>query len=350
MRRLLTTSRRSLAFARSENWFVSKIPPLLAIGYLASVVVNVAPQECVRLLGAGLFSIFCVATYGHIVNDFFDLEADLLAGKLNRLVGIRPPVRWLLLGLFLGAGYLPALTGTYGRAGVLLLTVNYLWPTIYSIPLTRLKEKGLFGVACDALGSHVTPTMFMLALFMPPTLSLAQAGIALAAIIWATVLGIKGILHHQILDRDNDLQAGTVTFSTSMSVARLQHVLTRYYLLVELPVSAVFSLAIFAWCPLAVLGFLIYTGSETLKYRLGFQFALSPNPATIRSSVPFINEMFYVLWMPLAAVIQLAIHDPGLAWLAPLHLAIFHQPVRCQLDDWAAILKNVRLTYRGRRS
>src|SRR5258708_38908653 len=88
------------AFARPGNWFFSKIPPLLAVAYLEILRFGVAPHDAGRLLASGLLSIFCVAIYGHVVNDIFDVEADRLANKVNRLADIRPVWRVLLIATF----------------------------------------------------------------------------------------------------------------------------------------------------------------------------------------------------------------------------------------------------------
>lgn len=351
MRLRIAAAADFFAFARPGNWFVSKIPPLLAVAYLDILQFGIAPHDAARLLASGLLSICCVAIYGHVVNDIFDQEADRLANKVNRLAAMRPVCRVLLAWSFLIAGFLPALIANFSIGALSLLMLNYVWPTIYSIPITRLKEKGLFGVACDALGSHITPTLFVLTLFAtaaPAGSSTGETGVALLATLWAGVLGLKGILHHQIADRDNDIQSGIVTFATRTSPEILQRFLTSFNLLIELPVSALFTALVSSWCPLAMVALVIYTGSEAIKCKLGFQFALTANPATIRASVPFTNEMFYILWMPMAAAAQLGLGNRAFIWLALLHVVIFHQPVAQQVGDWRAIIRNVTLAYRGR--
>jgi SAM-dependent methyltransferase len=329
---------RPFAFARPENWFVSKIPPLLAIAYIDILRFAVAPDLAARLLAAALVSIACVAIYGHVVNDIFDLEADLLANKVNRLAAMSPTRRLLLAAAFLAGGFLPALITRYSIGAVSLLALNYLWPALYSIPVPRLKERGLLGVACDALGAHVTPTLFILALFATS----APGGLtatALVATLWAAVLGLKGILHHQIADRDNDIRSGIVTFATKTDAKSLQQFLSRFNLLAELPVSALLALLLCPWFPLAIPAFALYTASETAKYKLGFQFALTADPASVRPSGPFTNEMFYILWLPMAAALQLGLEGPGFFWIPVLHAVVFRQPIRRQLDDWRAMLQ-----------
>jgi 4-hydroxybenzoate polyprenyltransferase len=130
-----------------------------------------------HLLACYLASIACVATYGHIVNDACDVDADRRANKPNAMRNLGVGARILLaLGFFVG-GFLPALVAGYSNLTLALLAANYLWPTLYSIPGIRLKERGLFGVICDAMGSHVTPTLLYTALLIPAMPSFDQAGV-----------------------------------------------------------------------------------------------------------------------------------------------------------------------------
>src|SRR5262249_9418421 len=155
-----------------------------------------------------------------------------------------------------------------------LLFLNYVWPTIYSLPIIRLKERGILGVLCDAAGSHITPTLLALAVFgsASPVTSSSPMAFPLVVSVWACALGIKGILYHQVADRENDVQAAVTTFATAAPPDQIECFLPRYNLWVELPISGVLVLVVFGWCPLAVGSFVIYCAVETLKYKLGFQF------------------------------------------------------------------------------
>ena len=169
-----------------------------------------------------------------------------------------------------------------------MLALNYLWPTLYSIPGVRLKERGVLGVLSDAAGSHITPTLFAFAdasVFVPGTVN----GVVLAAVLlWATALGIKGILYHMIADRANDETAGVATFATTRDVGRLFAVLVRYNLLLEFPVSMFLTVVVAAFLPLAVVALALYVALEGTKYVLGFEFAveqrcpLTPRKRSVR--------------------------------------------------------------------
>ncbi|EHP38506.1 UbiA prenyltransferase [Cupriavidus basilensis OR16] len=325
---------------RFDHWWYSKMPPLLAVGYLCILQFGLGPGQSAVLLPSLFFSIACVAAYGHVINDIFDIESDRRAGKPNAIERLRPGQRGLICAALVGLGYLPALAVSYSPWGYLLLALNYLWPTIYSVPGIRLKERGLAGVLCDAAGAHLTPTLLVLAVLSH---RIAMSGhlmvFSAAALIWSSTLGIKGILNHQIADRENDRASGTVTLATRAAPGQIERFLPRYNLFVELPVNAAFVFIVSRVCPLAVLGLSIYCLVEALKYRLGFQFALNSDPRNTRASFPFVNDFFYYLWLPLSVALQLALTGPVWALVPLVLLALFRRTALLQIRDLSAVAR-----------
>jgi 4-hydroxybenzoate polyprenyltransferase len=209
-------------------------------------------------LGCYLFSISMVAAYGHVINDACDVEADLSAGKTNAMADVSRPRRVCLCVALLVAGFTPTLFAHYSVPTLVLLALNFVWPTIYSVPGIRLKERGIAGLVCDALGSHITPTLIALSIFGTGPGSQSSRLFSAVVVTWAAALGIKGILHHQILDRANDIRSGTATFATTIRPERMSRFLTLFNLCVELPVSACVVLVTWEWAPFVALSFAIY--------------------------------------------------------------------------------------------
>jgi hypothetical protein len=329
------------SFARPGNWWFSKIPPLLAVAYLAILLQGTDAGRGVLLIVCYIVSVSCVAIYGHAINDAFDIAADQRAGKPNAMAALSVNGRGLLILSFLCAGFLPAMAVGYSTFAIALLALNYVWPTLYSLPGIRLKERGIFGVICDALGSHVTPTLFALAVFgvMAAAAPAGQLGFALMITLWAAVLGIKGIIHHQIMDRDNDIRSGTATFVAAVPTGTIIRFLTWFNLCIELPVSVALAFVVYRWCPLAAAGLAAYCVVEAVKFGLGFRFPLGTDLRASRHSIPFANEQFYVLWLPLAAAVQLAARDPAWAWLPLLHAAMLYQPLLLQIRELGTIIQ-----------
>ncbi|HWE72429.1 MAG TPA: UbiA family prenyltransferase [Stellaceae bacterium] len=328
--------------ARPENWWFSKIPPLLGVAYLEILKIGGESGPAVLLLGCYLFSISNVAAYGHVINDLFDIEADLRAGRHNTMAaagGNRRLFLFLCAMLFL-IGFAPTLLAHYSIPTILLLALNFLWPTLYSLPGIRLKERGLAGLLCDALGSHVTPTLVVLSVFGMIWPARSSLFFPIVVVTWSAALGLKGILHHQMLDRANDIRSGTVTFATAkLRPERMSRFMTFFNLFVELPVSAALVFATWGWAPSVAIAFVIYGALETAKYSLGFQFALTSETWTIRRSVPFTNETFYTVWLPLAAVVQLAARGTVGLLIAVAHVLLFFPNIAAQFNEIKAIVR-----------
>ena len=75
-------------FARPGNWWFSKIPPLLAVVYLAILLQGIDIGRGVLLIVCFIVSVSCVAIYGHVINDAFDIAADQRAGKPNAMAAL----------------------------------------------------------------------------------------------------------------------------------------------------------------------------------------------------------------------------------------------------------------------
>ena len=338
VRRMLPAARRATRF---DDWWYSKIPPLLAIAYLQVTLAR--SYQLWSLLPWLLVSLACVAAYGHVVNDSFDVEADRRAGKVNAMSRHGVTVRAVFAASLAAVAFAPASVVRYPVAALVLLAINLLLPTIYSIPATRLKERGVAGLVCDVGGSHVVPALFVLVALHRGThgVSLHEWVFAAAAVAWSGALGLKGILHHQLSDRSGDLAAGTATFAATVEPGRIERWLPAYNLFVEIPLSVVLCSVVVGACPLAAVALAGYVVAESVKYRLGFQFALSPDPRTLRRSFPFVNEAFYVLWLPLAAALQLAIVSPAWLWAPIVQVVAFFPTIRVHAADLAATSRAV---------
>ena len=188
---------------RGQDWWFYKIPPLLAIAYAEILIQNISPHTAATTLLALIASMFFVAAYGHVVNDIFDIEVDRRADKANRM-GLLPISQRILLSLSLAvAGLVPWFFTGFSTQSALLLAGIYTLLTIYSAPPLRLKEKGLLGVITDATAVHAVPTLFVATVFSQLANSPEPRSITIVnvATLWAFLVGIRGIVLHQIWDR-----------------------------------------------------------------------------------------------------------------------------------------------------
>src|SRR5262249_22393065 len=65
---------RAVRLVRFGDWWHSKIPPLLAVAYVQMLRLELGLGTASVLLGCYLCSIACVAAYGHVINDVFDVQ------------------------------------------------------------------------------------------------------------------------------------------------------------------------------------------------------------------------------------------------------------------------------------
>jgi 4-hydroxybenzoate polyprenyltransferase len=342
---MLSLAARALGLVRFGNWWTHKVPPLLLVVYVELIRRHASLGASVAAICVLVFCVSCVAAYGHVVNDWCDIADDERAGKPNAMRGVRVGRRAALCAGFIVAGFAVLAPFSDAWPARIALAVNFLWPTLYSIPRVRLKERGLLGVLTDAAGSHITPTLFAFAVASMFDRAPTNVIVLTAVLLWATALGIKGILYHQIADRANDDIAGVATFATTFDANRLFAVLARYNLLVELPVSVFLTVVIAAFVPMAVAALVVYLALEGTKYVLGFEFAVSSDARLRRASVPFANEMFYTLWLPLAAAVQLALDGVWFAWLPVLHGLLFREQIAVQIGDARAVAGQLKARF-----
>ena len=153
------------------------------------------------------------AAFVSVLNDVTDREDDERAGKPNRIAGRSP----LLIAALLGIPLLIGMTFLYLWRHDTLLVSCYLsaWVvfSLYSIPPFRFKTRGFLGVLCDASGANLFPTLVaVIVTFRALNVPLDWSWVSSVG-IWAFAYGLRGILWHQLTDRDNDTNAAVRTFA-----------------------------------------------------------------------------------------------------------------------------------------
>jgi hypothetical protein len=183
----------------------------------------------------------------------------------------------------------------------------------------------------------VTPTLFVLSIF--PLDHHHRLALSATMLAWSSALGLKGILHHQIADRQHDVASETVTFATTRREGQIERWLARYNVWFELPLSTLLALEVVRSFPLVAVALVGYSVLEGAKNRLGYEFAVTADLRDRRPSVPFANEAFYVAWLPLAAALQLGAGSQRWLW-APLAVtALFLPAYRAQVAELRSVTR-----------
>jgi 4-hydroxybenzoate polyprenyltransferase len=317
---------------RAANWFTPKIAPLTAVAYAQILFSGLSPGEALPRLLAGIAALCGVGAFGHVVNDIFDIEEDRRSGKDNAFDHRSSLQKVLITGVCLGLVFIPAVLGGFSGEDILLLCVNCLLPTIYSIKPFRLKEHGLWGVACDALGAHVVPTAFMLSLFsIRSPITTENRTWQVVLLIWSLLTGIKNILRHQLYDRDRDIFTRTLTFVSVADPNRVAKVLSKVIWPLELVAFVTVVFLMRRISPLVGIAFLIYTAVEFTKHFLGWKESFDHLRKERTANLPVVNNYFYESWFPLSLSAQLASDGTGFVLLPVFQAAMCWVPV---LEQW----------------
>ncbi|MEH2059245.1 MAG: tetratricopeptide repeat protein [Nostoc sp.] len=310
---------------RGNDWWFYKIPPLLAIAY-AEILLQATPtlQSIITLLSL-IASMFFVAAYGHVINDIFDIEVDLQAGKHNRMAPLSNLQRIFWSASLAVVGLIPWFFIGINAKSTFLLATIYTLLTIYSAPPLRLKERGIWGVITDAAQVHAVPTLLVATVFSDLA-SIPQpesATFATVATAWAFLTGIRGIVLHQIWDWENDLNSGVKTLVTSIGVDSARFGIS--YIVFP---SEIFLLCLLMWvtshfAPLVLVFFIPYILLRIINIKLTSGVF---DTAPVKKAYILPHD-FYEVWLPLALTILLSVREVSFLSLLGLHIALFYPAI-----------------------
>lgn len=342
---------------RSQQWWDHKVPPVIAVAALA-LGARPGPARAADLGALALLvcSVLGVAAFGHLVNDWADVEADARGDKANQLTGRPWSQRLVLVGTTLAVGlapwfWLPSRPRALGALGteVALLVV-------YSVPPVRLKARGWAGAACDAAYAYGLPFLIAALAFGPGGVTGHDGRFLVVLGALGLLVGLRGILSHQLDDIEADRAAGTGTVARRFGVERTERLLADAFLPIELAAwAAVVALAGVAWLPWLVLAYVIYrTFQVTFLWTESLTIASLRQPRRRVEAVgfDFAND-FLERWLPLAALVALAVRSPWWWVAVGGHLVLFRTALRTFLawDLWAMpdALERVAFAHRARR-
>ena len=306
------------AAARAGEWWEYKLVPVLGVFYATGLLLHV-PLWTLWPAALALFAALVPgAIYVSVINDLTDRADDATAGKRNRMAGRSPAAAaaWVAVPVLAGVGV------AWWWRGNLPLLLSYLaaWTafSLYSLPPARLKGRGLAGVLADAGGAHLFPSLIAVLLVF------AQAGTApdsawlVVVGLWSGAYGLRGILWHQLTDRDADGAARVRTFAQRHSPERIAS-LARWLVF---PVEAVALAALLVMLahPLPVLALLGYTVATYLRVRWWAMTAVLVRP---RPRYLLVLHDYYDVLLPLALLVASAIAHPGDAAVIAAHLLLF---------------------------
>jgi tetratricopeptide (TPR) repeat protein/4-hydroxybenzoate polyprenyltransferase len=323
---------------RSHDWWLYKIPPLLAIAYAEILLLDLPVLQSILTVAALLFAIACVAAYGHIINDSFDIESDRQVGKHNSMAHFSPWQRALFCLALAGLGFSLPILMHFGNLAIVLLGINYLLPTLYSAPPFRFKEKGILGIISDAAGAHAMPTLFIAttSAHLVAAPSLQVIGLAIAAIAWSFFAGVRGILLHQLWDRNDDLRSGVKTLVTESDVEDVRFWMSRVIFPSELLLLGSLILVIAHSSPLILVFTIVYFLLKITLFKLDPTATFDPAPIQKAYVIP---HDFYEVGLPLILAISLSLQNAWFAILLLLQGVLFYPSIERRITNLVQSLR-----------
>ena len=292
---------------RFWDWWEFKTPIFLGVAYMMANAAKLTLPVLWPRLVIVVAALIPVATYVSVINEITDLEVDRLASKSNAMEGRSGLFQalWLLACPIGGALALMALRCSPIAAGVYGL--NWLAFSLYSIPPVRLKNRGIWGVIADACGGQLLPTLWTVASVLESRAGDIPQGWQVFVGLWAFVLGLRGIIGHQLRDLSADRTSGVNSFVVRLGEERSRRLLSRVLLPLELLAFSGGAALAGAWLPLIALA-----GAAGIGWKLQ------------RWSPAKVLLTYYLTLFPVAGVVTLAQRDDGVALvLLPLLVLLF---------------------------
>jgi 4-hydroxybenzoate polyprenyltransferase len=319
------------AAVRSGEWWDHKLVPLLAAFYASALHAGAAIADMWPTALVFLLSLLPGAAYVSISNDIFDIADDAAAEKPNRMAALSPAARAGLMAGSLACGLPffwywrsdPAPLACYAAAWIAF--------TLYSVPPARLKARGVFGLCADAAGAHFFPTLLAATAVFAAAGRPTPAGWLVAIGCWSLALGCRGILWHQLLDRDRDERSGIGTFAVRRSAAAAR--LAAPIFAAEL--AALAAILILMGSLLPVFAALYYV---LLVHRRQRIWGLGTVIAAPRADYRLWMDDYYGVLLPVSVLAASALSHAADLILLAAHLLLFpRRPLETVRDSWILI-------------
>ena len=310
--------RKVAGVLRAGDWWEHKVPCFLGVAYAFAYHEQLSFPVFWPLILTIIVAAISCAGYVSVINDLTDLELDARVGKPNKMLGRSAWFRAGALGFCLLLGTCAGWLMRGCPVALVIFALDWLVFTLYSVPPFRLKCRGGWGVLADALGGQFLPTLLMAVLIAESTHHELEWFLAVPLVLWGLAFGLRGILGHQLRDREADRAAKIKTMVTR----RGDTFISRLVVWVIYPVEAfafLWLLVVFnaplTW-PLLALCLLIELRRGKWEHLRATWRAPAPD-----YWLPLID--YYMVYFPATFILALAWGQPVMLLLLVMHVVFF---------------------------
>lgn len=323
-----------IPFNRLSLWWNHLILPFSFWVYLVGFRQGISLSSvsfCMLLLAASA----CMASFGYIVNDYFDRVPDRSVGKRNFFDGHSRTKTITIEAVVVGGAALWSLLPLRPfTIGLLLFECALFF--IYSAPPVRLKNRNS-GIVVDALYSRVVPVLTVLS-FNEPLLWYS----ILLVCIWLFAIGIRNILLHQIDDVANDLTARQNTFVLKYGTRSTQHIILGLILPFELILSSIALILLMDQIDRIHIILPIFILTVILRFKVWRSQDRSLDIWEER--VLFLPNNLYEDFLPIGLLVIVSISEP-IGWLlVAVHLLVFPNSTGKLFNSIWSILLDLKMS------
>lgn len=305
--------------SRAKDWRLTFIPFILGCVYLWLLWFQTPFSfDAMVLFFLSLTTAIGFAALGYLINEYFDQDDDLRAGKLNRMAIAPANMR---TGLLLAASLialLPWLWLPSNRFSWLFIAAELGCFAMYSLPVLRLKNIPFIANLIDMAYAYTIPLVLS---FHTYSLFHSQSW---PAWLWPLVacvslIGLRGIIIHQVDDLFNDKRAGISTLPITIGPRPTSLVLA-FLLMAECVAFLLFAImlcSVMPWWAVSIpLVYLIYI-AMLVRSEQSLQLAFLPLTPQRHAT-----DQFYQIVFPMLMLALLALSNWWWAILIPLHVGI----------------------------
>ncbi|HMS41134.1 MAG TPA: UbiA family prenyltransferase [Pyrinomonadaceae bacterium] len=223
-----------IKLTRWNEWGYSKIPLFFAAGNIWLLNQNFSTAQTYLRFGSWITFVVLLLAYGYALNDFCDKNDDKIAGKQNFMNEISSFKGAASLVCLVFVAVFALIPFYQEKRMILTAAINILLATAYSLPPVRFKERGVGGLLVSSMAQRSLP--LFVGIFLFHKLDAASA----VLIVLFTLIGIRWIILHQLVDLPKDIESDVHTFTRQKG----------YYSTMQLMKKIVFPLEIvclFVW-------------------------------------------------------------------------------------------------------
>jgi len=307
------------SLTRANDWRISFVPFIIGCVYLWLFIFRIPfDLNSALLFLLSLTTTIGFASFGYIINEFFDKESDKVGGKVNRLATVSSKKQLALFVISLLLTLAPWLWLPLNNISILLILTELFLFFIYSLPFPRLKAVPYLSGIIDSLYAYAVPLLLSYHTYQ---LFSGQDNKYFILFFFPAVflIGYRNIIIHQVNDIFFDMSSGLLTLPQKAGVLKTNLIIVTlllneifFFILASIMLSLHNSL--FA---LWILFYIVFLIVRAIRLKPGFRLQY----ISIHS-FRHISDPAYQVFFPIISFLLLITIDWQWASLAIIHIVL----------------------------